>query len=65
LFTKYSSLGAIVSFALLPFNVMLFNFEDKTKIFISILISLFIILRHKDNMKRLMNGTERKIGQHA
>jgi glycerol-3-phosphate acyltransferase PlsY len=65
LFTKYSSLGAIVSFALLPFNVMLFNFEDKTKIFVSILISLFIILRHKDNMKRLMNGTERKIGQHA
>ena len=65
LFTKYSSLGAIVSFALLPFNVMLFNFEDKTKIFISILISLFIILRHMDNIKRLMNGSERKIGQHA
>jgi len=65
LFTKYSSLGAIVSFALLPFNVMLFNFEDKTKIFVSILISLFIILRHMDNIKRLMNGSERKIGQHA
>ena len=65
LFTKYSSLGAIVSFALLPFNVMLFDFQDKTKIFISILISLFIILRHMDNIKRLMNGSERKIGQHA
>jgi acyl phosphate:glycerol-3-phosphate acyltransferase len=65
LFTKYSSLGAIVSFALLPLNVMLFDFQDKTKIFISIFISLFIIFRHKDNIKRLMNGTERKIGQHA
>lgn len=65
LFTKYSSLGAIVSFALLPLNVMLFDFQDKTKIFISILISLFIILRHMDNIKRLMNGSERKIGQHA
>jgi len=65
LFTKYSSLGAIVSFALLPLNIMLFDFQDKTKIIISILISLFIIVRHKDNIKRLMKGTERKIGQHA
>ena len=65
LFTKYSSLGAIVSFALLPLNIMLFDFQDKTKIIISILISLFIIIRHKDNIKRLMKGTERKIGQHA
>jgi glycerol-3-phosphate acyltransferase PlsY len=65
LFTKYSSLGAIVSFALLPLNIMLFDFQDKTKFFISILISLFIIIRHKDNIKRLMKGTERKIGQHA
>jgi glycerol-3-phosphate acyltransferase PlsY len=65
LFTKYSSLGAIVSFALLPLNIMLFDFQDKTKFFISILISLFIIIRHKDNIKRLMKGTERKIGQHV
>lgn len=65
LFTKYSSLGAIVSFALLPLNIILFDFQDKTKFFISILISLFIIIRHKDNIRRLMKGTERKIGQHA
>ena len=65
LFTKYSSLGAIVSFALLPLNIMLFDFQDKTKFIISILISLFIIIRHKDNIKRLMKGIERKIGQHA
>jgi glycerol-3-phosphate acyltransferase PlsY len=65
LYTKYSSLGAIVSFALLPLNIMLFDFQDKTKFFISILISLFIIIRHKDNIRRLMKGTERKIGQHA
>lgn len=65
LFTKYSSLGAIVSFALLPLNIMLFDFQEKTKFFISILISLFIIIRHKDNIRRLMKGTERKIGQHA
>ncbi len=61
--TKYSSLGAIVSFALLPLNVLLIDYQDKTKLFISVLISFFIIIRHQDNIKRLMKGTERKIGQ--
>ena len=61
-FTKYSSLGAIVSFALLPANIILFDY-DKTKLLITILISLFILIRHKDNIKRLINGSEKKIGQ--
>ncbi len=63
LITKYSSLGAIVSFALLPLHVLLINTRETTAFFISIFISLFIIIRHKDNMKRLITGTERKIGQ--
>jgi acyl phosphate:glycerol-3-phosphate acyltransferase len=62
LITKYSSLGAIVSFALLPLNVLLINFQDKTKLFISVLISFFILIRHQENIKRLIAGTERKIG---
>jgi acyl phosphate:glycerol-3-phosphate acyltransferase len=61
-FTKYSSMGAIVSFALLPANIVLFDY-DKTKLLMTILISLFILIRHKDNMKRLINGSEKKIGQ--
>jgi acyl phosphate:glycerol-3-phosphate acyltransferase len=63
LITKYSSLGAIVSFALLPLSVLLTDFQDKTKLFMSILISFFIVIRHQDNIKRLIKGTERKIGQ--
>mgnify|MGYP000209306208 CR=1 FL=1 len=63
LVTKYSSLGAIVSFALLPLHVLLINARETTAFFISIFISLFIIIRHKDNIKRLIMGTERKIGQ--
>lgn len=62
--TKYSSLGAIVSFGLLPINVVLFNY-DKTKLFTAFFVSLFIIIRHKDNIQRLIRGTERKIGQKA
>ncbi len=63
-FTKYSSMAAIVSFGLLPINVILFDY-DKTKLFISILISFFILMRHRDNIQRLMKGTEKKIGQRA
>lgn len=63
-FTKYSSLGAIVSFGLLPINIVLFDY-DKTKVLVTVLISLFILMRHKDNIQRLIKGTERKIGQRA
>jgi acyl phosphate:glycerol-3-phosphate acyltransferase len=62
--TKYSSLGAIMSFGLLPLNIILFDY-DKTKVFVTVLISLFILIRHKDNVQRLIKGTERKIGQRA
>lgn len=59
--TKYSSLGALVSFGLLPLNIFLF--DDKQKLFIAIIITAIIFIRHSDNIKRLINGTERKIGQ--
>jgi glycerol-3-phosphate acyltransferase PlsY len=63
-FTKYSSLAAIVSFGLLPINIVLFDY-DKAKILVTVLISLLILMRHKDNIQRLIKGTERKIGQRA
>jgi glycerol-3-phosphate acyltransferase PlsY len=61
--TKYSSLGAIVSFGLLPLNILLIDPRYNEKLLVSGLITLFILLRHKDNIRRLMKGTERKIGQ--
>lgn len=64
-FTKYSSLGAIVSFGLLPVNIILFDFADKAKVVTAILIALFILGRHNDNIRRLIKGTERKVGQRA
>jgi glycerol-3-phosphate acyltransferase PlsY len=63
--TKYSSLGAIVSFGLLPLNVLLFDPNGTQKLPAAILITFFLLLRHKDNMQRLIRGTERKIGQRA
>jgi glycerol-3-phosphate acyltransferase PlsY len=61
IFTKYSSLGAIVSFGLLPINILLFN--GKERLLIAVLITILIFIRHRDNIQRLMNGTERKVGQ--
>jgi acyl phosphate:glycerol-3-phosphate acyltransferase len=62
-FTKYSSLGALMSFGLVPLNIFLLDFEHKEKLFIGIMITLLILIRHRDNMSRLIKGTERKIGQ--
>ncbi|MDQ7787882.1 MAG: glycerol-3-phosphate 1-O-acyltransferase PlsY [Thermodesulfovibrionales bacterium] len=61
--TKYSSLGALISFALLPLNVFLFDTGYKGKLLITLLIAVIIFLRHRENLKRLLQGTERKIGQ--
>lgn len=61
IFTRYSSLGALVSFSFLPLNILLFDTEDK--FMVAFLITILIFIRHKDNIKRLMRGTERKIGQ--
>jgi glycerol-3-phosphate acyltransferase PlsY len=65
LVTKYSSLGAIVSFAVLPLSVFFIDSQDKTKLFIAMLISVFIIVRHQANIKRLIKGSEPRIGQRA
>jgi glycerol-3-phosphate acyltransferase PlsY len=59
--TRYSSLGALVSLGLLPINILLF--DDKRKLLPAILITVLTFIRHKDNIRRLIKGTERKIGQ--
>lgn len=59
--TKYSSLGALISFGLLPLNIILFDSKDKLPV--ALLVTLFILIRHTDNIQRLMKGTERRIGE--
>ncbi len=63
LFTRYSSLGAIISFSLLPLNIFLFHPDDRGKLLITTLITILILIRHSDNILRLVKGEERKIGQ--
>lgn len=59
---KYSSLGALISFALLPIIILIGERSISYLIF-SILISLMIYIRHIGNIKRLIAGKEKRIGK--
>ena len=57
-FAGYSSLGALIAVSLAP----LFTFLIKPLYTIPVaMLSLLIILRHKDNITRLLAGNESKI----
>lgn len=62
LVTRYSSLAAIVSFGVLPLDVYVLDYSQG-KMIISSLIAFLLIFRHTDNIKRLLQGTELKIGK--
>lgn len=62
LLTRYSSLAAITTFVSLPLVFILFN-ASEIKISFAVVLAILIILKHRDNIKRLLNGTETKIGE--
>jgi len=62
--TRYSSLGSIVSFGLLPLSLFLLDYT-KEKLIISFMITALLMIRHADNIKRLIQGREPKIGKRA
>jgi len=56
--SKYSSLGAIVTVSLAPLYVYLLK---PLYVYPSIMLCALILFRHRDNIKRLLKGTESKI----
>lgn len=56
--SKYSSLAALLSFASLP--IATYFLAPNLQLFMAI-ITLMVFLKHKENIKRLLNGTETKI----
>ena len=62
--TRYSSLGALLSFSVLPLTMYLLDYT-REKMIVSLIMSALLILRHADNIKRLLLGTESKIGKRA
>lgn len=61
--TRYSSLGAVISFCSLPLSIFLL--DTKEKLPIAIIMSIILLVRHKDNISRLIAGTESKVGRKA
>ncbi len=59
--TKYSSLSALISFGLLPLSFYMIE-PSTEKITIAAAITALIFVRHVENIKRLVQGTESKIG---
>lgn len=60
--TRYVSLGSIIFAVGLPISVWLAN-EPTSFVWISSGISLLTVIRHLDNIKRLIQGTESRIGE--
>ena len=58
--TRYSSLSALAAFGLAP--VYLWQLADPQKMEFSILMAVLVWLRHAGNIRRLLAGTEPRIG---
>lgn len=60
--TKYVSLGSLVSVMTLPFTALIFGY-DKFVIYFGILVFILMAFQHRENIKRLIQGKERKLGE--
>lgn len=54
------SLASVLTGISLPIYMVLFK-QSKALVYLSIFLSLFIILRHKSNLKRILQGKESRI----
>ncbi|MDB5641194.1 MAG: glycerol-3-phosphate acyltransferase [Hyphomicrobiales bacterium] len=59
--TKYSSAGALVASLASPLALLLLGQRDAAELFVALAILLWF--RHAENIRRLVAGTEGKIGQ--
>lgn len=63
-FFRYSSLAALVAALFAPFYQMLIWGSSPVVLCIGVM-SLLLVWRHEGNIKKLLNGTESKLGQKA
>ena len=61
-FWRYSSLSALVAFGMYPLITFIADADSKPFGMLSLFISGMIYYRHRENIKRLLDGTEPKIG---
>ncbi|MGL6105497.1 glycerol-3-phosphate 1-O-acyltransferase PlsY [Romboutsia sp.] len=59
--TKYVSLGSVLGIAASPIIMILV--DNQKGIIVTLILTLSVAYTHRANIKRLLNGTERKIGE--
>ena len=59
--TKYVSLGSVLGICISPI-LMLITHNPKG-VWVTLFLSLSVVYTHRANIKRLLNGTERKLGE--
>ena len=60
-FTKMVSVGSLLSAVLYPILTIFMGEVKIIPVIISILIALLVIFNHRENLKRIKNGTENKL----
>lgn len=60
--TRYVSLGSILGAVSVPILILIFH-ESWLLFIFGLLAPVFVIYRHRPNIKRLLNGTEYKFGE--
>jgi len=60
--SRYSSLGALAAFTLLPLNMLVFR-KGPYGLYLSLVLTVLIYIKHRGNIKRLLQGKEPRIGQ--
>ena len=63
--SRYVSLGSIIAATVLVISQLIMNYLNDFKqlpiLILTVFVALFIILKHKQNIKRLLNGNENKL----
>lgn len=60
--TRYVSLGSVVAIVLLPPIAGLVFHAPRPVVLAAAATAVLVVLKHRDNLKRLASGTERKLG---
>jgi len=60
--TKYVSLASIISIVLFPL-FLTFLHANRIVVLLNIVVAVLVLISHRENVKRLLAGEERKIGE--
>ncbi len=58
--SRYSSLGALVGFTLLPLTLYVFD-NGGSGVMLGLLLTALVYIKHRENIRRLLEGKESKI----